>query len=101
MAALWCGVGAFVVGLAIVLDLALVRQGQRSLVAGGILFVVLLAGVILAIAAITAAIRVRSTAESDASARTRAAIAAGLAAVALLLMTLASLELYAIGLEAL
>jgi hypothetical protein len=101
MAALWFGVGAFVAGLAVVLDLALVRQGQRSLVAGGIFFFVLLAGVILAIAAITAAIRVRSTAESDASARTRAAIAAGLAAVALLLMALASLELYAIGLEAL
>ena len=53
-----------------------------------------------AIAAIVGAIRVRSTPDSDASARTRAAIAIGLAAVALLLMTLAGLELYAIGLDA-
>ena len=99
-AALWLGVGAFVAGFAVVLDLALVRQGQRSIVAGGVLFVVLLAGVVAAIAAIVGAIRVRSTTDSDATARTRAAIAIGLAAVALLLMTLAGLELYAIGLDA-
>jgi hypothetical protein len=101
MAALWCGVGAFVAGLAVVLDLALVRQGQRSLVAGTLLFVVLLAGVGLAIAAIVGGIQVRSTNESDAAARTRAAIAIGLAAISLLLMTLAGLELFAIGLDAL
>jgi hypothetical protein len=100
MTALWCGVGAFVAGLAVVLDLALVRQGQRSIVAGGILFIVLLAGVILAVAAITAAIQVRSKPDSDGSARARAAIAVGLAVVALLLLTLAGLELYSIGLEA-
>lgn len=100
VAALWLGVGAFVIGLAVVLDLALVRQGQRSIVAGGVLFVILLVGVILAVTAITAAIRVRSTADSDSGARTRAAIAVGLAAVALVLMTLAGLELYAIGLGA-
>jgi hypothetical protein len=100
-AALWLGVGALVVGFAVVLDLALVRQGQRSIVAGGVLFFVLLAGVAAAIAAIIGAIRVRSTRDSDASARTRAAIAIGLAAAALLLMTLAGLELYAIGLDAL
>lgn len=99
MVTLWLGIGAFVAALAVVLDLALVRQGQRSLVAGGVLFVVILAGVILAIIAITAAIRVRSTPDSDADARTRAAIAVGLAAVALLLMTMAGLELYAIGLD--
>lgn len=100
MAALGLGVGALVIGFAVVLDLALVRQGQRSIVAGGILFLVLLAGVVAAIAAIVGAIRVRSTTDRDASARTQAAIAIGLAAVALLLMTLAGLELYAIGLDA-
>jgi hypothetical protein len=100
MAALWSGVAAFVIGFAVVIDMALVRQGQRSIVAGGVLFVVLLAGVILAIAAITAAVRVRSMPSSDAAARTRAAFAISLAAVGLLLMTLAGLELYAIGLEA-
>ena len=96
----WMGVGAFVIGLAVVLDMALVRQGQRSIVAGAILFVVLLAGVVLAIAAIIVAIRVRSDVKSDIGARTRAALAIGLAAVGLLLMTLAGLELYAIGLAA-
>jgi hypothetical protein len=101
MAALWCGVASFVAALAVALDLALVRQGQRSLVAGGILFVVLLAGIVLAVAAVTAAIRVRSTAESDAEAKTRAALAIGLAVVAVVLLTLAGLELYAMGLEAL
>ena len=100
MIALWLGVGAFAIGLAVVLDMALVRQGQRSMVAGGILGVVLLAAVVAAIAAIIGGIRVRSTKDSDAAARTRAAIAIGLAAVSLLLMTLAGLELYAIGLEA-
>ena len=100
MLAQWSGVVAFVVGLAVVLDLSLVRQGERSVVAGGILFVVLLAGVILALAAITAAIRVRSMPSGDAPARTRAALAIGLAGAGLLLMTLAGLELYAIGLEA-
>ncbi|MET1231397.1 MAG: hypothetical protein ABWY52_00940 [Candidatus Limnocylindrales bacterium] len=98
-AARWCGVGAVVAGFAVVLDLALVRQGQRSIVAGGVLFVALLGGVALAVAAITAATRVRSDPDSDASARARAAIAAGLAVVALLLLTLAGLELYAIGLD--
>ena len=100
MAALWCGVGAFVAGLAVVLDLALVRQGQRSIVAGGILALVLLAGIGLAIAAIVGGIQVRSTKDSDAAAGTRAAIAIGLAVVALLLLTLAGLELYSIGLDA-
>jgi hypothetical protein len=100
MAALGLGIGAFAVGFAVVLDLALVRQGQRSIVAGGILFAVLLAGVAAAIGAIVGGIRVRSTTDSDASARTRAAIAIGLAAVAILLMTLAGLELYSIGLDA-
>ncbi len=95
------GVAAFVIGLAVVLDMALVRQGQRSIVAGGILGLILLAGVGLAIAAIVGGIRVRSTKDSDAVARTRAAIAIGLAGVALLLITLAGLELYAIGLDAL
>ena len=97
----WTGVAAFVIGLAVVLDLALVRQGQRSIVAGGVLFVVLLVGVVAAITAITAGIRVRSTTSDDAAARTRAALAIGLAAVGLVLMTLAALELYAIGLDAL
>ena len=101
MAALWLGVGSFVAGLAVVLDLALVRQGQRSIVAGGVLFVVLLAGVVMAIAAIVAAIQVRSTADSDDGARTRAAMAVVPAVVALVLLTLAGLELYGIGLEAL
>jgi uncharacterized membrane protein len=100
MIALWLGVAAFVIGLAVVLDMALVRQGQRSIVAGGILGLVLLAGVIAAIAAIVGAFRVRSVADSDADARTRAAIAVGLAVVALLLMTLAGLELFSIGLDA-
>jgi hypothetical protein len=94
-------VGAFVIGLAVVLDLALVRQGQRSIVAGGVLFVVLLGGIVAAITAITAGIRIRSAADRDPTARTRAAIAIGLAAVGLLLMSLAGLELYAIGLDAL
>ena len=97
----WAGVAAFVIGLAVVLDMALVRQGQRSIVAGGILGLILLAGVGLAIAAIVGGIRVRSTKDSDAAARTRAAIAIGLAAVGLVLMTLAGFELYAIGLDAL
>ena len=100
MAVLWLGVGAFVAGWAVVIDLVLVRQGQRSIVAGGILFVVLLAGVVAAIAAIIGAIRVRSSVDSDADARTRAAIAVGLAVVALLLMLLAGLELYSIGIDA-
>ena len=99
MAALWCGVGAFVAGLAVVLDLALVRQGQRSIVAGSILALVLLAGVGLSIAAIVGGIQVRSTKDSDAADRTRAAIAIGLAAISLVLITLAGLELYAIGLD--
>ncbi|HVQ22245.1 MAG TPA: hypothetical protein VMT36_03165 [Candidatus Saccharimonadia bacterium] len=100
MIALWLGVGAFVAAWAVVIDLALVRQGQRSIVAGGILGIVLLVAVGAAISAIIGAVRVRSSAYSDAHARTRAAIAAGLAAVALLLMTLAGLELYSIGLDA-
>ena len=100
MIALWLGVGAFVAAWAVVLDLALVRQGQRSIVAGGILGIVLLAAFVAAIAAIIGAVRVRSSTDSDAHARTRAAIAIGLAAVALLLMTLAGLELYPIGLDA-
>jgi Ca2+/Na+ antiporter len=98
--ALWLGVGAFVAAWAVVIDLALVRQGQRSILAGGILGSILLAGFIAAIAAIIGGIQVRSTKDSDAAARARAAIAIGLAAVALLLMTLAGLELYAIGLDA-
>ena len=101
VAALWLGVGALVAAWAVVLDLALVRQGQRSIVAGGILGIVLLAGVVAAISAIIAAIQVRSTADSDADARTRAAIAVGLAVVALVLMTLAGLELIGIGINAL
>lgn len=100
MIALWLGVGAFVAAWAVVIDLVLVRQGQPSMVAGGILGVILLAGFIAAIAAIIGGIQVRSTKGSDAAARTRAAIAIGLAAVGLLLMTLAGLELYAIGLDA-
>ena len=100
IAALWLGVGAFVAAWAVVIDLALVRQGQRSMVAGGVLGIILLAGFIAAIAAIIGAVRVRSTPDSDTQARTRAAIAVGLAAVALLLMTLAGLELYSIGLDA-
>ncbi len=99
IAALWLGVGAFVAAWAVVLDLALVRQGQRSIVAGGILGVILLAGVVAAISAIIGAIRVRSSADSGADARTRAAIAIGLSAVALVLMTLAGLELFFIGLD--
>jgi hypothetical protein len=100
MAALWLGVGAFVAAWAVVIDLALVRQGQRPMVAGGILGVILLAGFVAAIAAIIGAVRVRSDAGSDVNARSRAAIAIGLAATSLLLMTLAGLELYAIGLDA-
>lgn len=98
-AAQWLGIGAFAAGFAVVLDLALVRQGQHSIVAGGALFVVLLAGVIAAIAAITAGIKVRSASDSDGDARLRGAIAIGLATVALVLLTLAGLELYAIGLD--
>ncbi len=62
MAALWLGVGAFVAAWAVVIDLALVRQGQRSMVAGGILGVILLAGFVAAIAAIIGAVRVSSDA---------------------------------------
>jgi Ca2+/H+ antiporter len=80
--------------------MALVHQGQRSIVAGGILGVALLAGVGLAIAAIVGGIQVRSKRDNDAAARTRAAIAICLAAISLVLMTLAGLELYAIGLDA-
>jgi hypothetical protein len=100
MVVLWLGVGAFAAAWAVVIDLALMRQGQRSMVAGGIQGVILLAGFIAAIAAIIGGIRVRSTKDSDVAARTRAAIAIGLAAIALLLMTLAGLELYSIGLDA-
>jgi hypothetical protein len=100
MVALWLGIGALIAGFAVVLDLSLVRQGQRSLVAGGVLFVVLFAGLVMAIAAIAAGLRVRSMADSDTAARTRAAAAIGLAAVALVLMTLAGLELFSIGLDA-
>jgi hypothetical protein len=96
----WSGVAAFAIGLAVVLDMALVHQGQRSIVAGGILGVALLAGVGLAIAAIVGGIQVRSKRDNDAAARTRAAIAICLAAISLVLMTLAGLELYAIGLDA-
>ena len=101
MIALWLGVGAFVAAWAVVIDLVLVRQGQRSMVAGGVLGIVLLVAVSAAIAAIIGAVRVRSNAGSDTDARTRAAIAVGLAAVSLLLMTLAGLELYSIGLDTL
>ncbi len=76
------------------------RQGQRSIVAGGILGIVLLAGVGAAIAAIIGAhprpIQRRQRRRRPDPRRHRHRPGR----VALLLMTLAGLELYSIGLDA-
>ena len=101
MIALWLGVGAFVAAWAVVLDLALVRQGQRPWSPAASWGSSSWSRSGAAIAAIIGAVQVDSNAGSDTDARTRAAIAVGLAAVSLLLMTLAGLELYSIGLDTL
>lgn len=95
--ALGLSLAGFAASLLAAFQAAAARQSRDGVAAGSLLFVVLLGGVVMAIVAITIAIRVRSSADSDTSARLRAAIAIGLSAVAIVLATIAGIDLYGIG----